>query len=95
MKKKLVAMIVGLSVLLCSCGTTYEDAVNESKNTESRSGGYFTVIAEWDDMKREYSIVYANDTKVKYYIETSGRSRVIIPLYNADGSLQVYDGTEN
>ena len=96
MKKKLMAIIVGLSVILCSCGTTYEEAVNESRAADSRSGGYFTVLTEWSDTKCCYSIVYANDTKVKYYIEEGGYySRAITPLYNADGSLQIYEGAEN
>ena len=35
---------------------------------------------------------YANDTKVMYYIEYGGSSRMITPLYNADGTLQIYQG---
>lgn len=39
-----------------------------------------------------YTIVYANDTKVKYFICSGYNQYGITPLYNADGTLQVYDG---
>ena len=37
-----------------------------------------------------YRIVYANDTKVKYLILSGGNRYGITPLYNSDGTLQVY-----
>ena len=41
----------------------------------------------------KYRTVYANDTQVKYLIsEASYGSHAITPLYNADGTLQIYDG---
>ena len=38
-----------------------------------------------------YKIAYAKDTKVKYLIIVSGYKFGITPLYNADGTLQVYE----
>lgn len=64
----------------------------ESILSDDFGNGYFTVITEWDG----YQIVYANDTKVKYLIFDSGMYRFgITPLYNADGTLQIYEESED
>lgn len=70
--------------------------VNQSESEEyatddSICGNYFTTITEWDDTTAYYKIAYAKDTKVKYLIIVSGYKFGITPLYNADGTLQVYE----
>lgn len=96
MKKQI--LIVALAVVmvhLAGCGTTYQEATGQ---TESNTGGdfgngYFTVITEWGS---GYRIVYANDTKVKYLIMSRSQYMSgITPLYNADGTLQIYEESEN
>ena len=42
-----------------------------------------------------YYIVYANDTKVKYFVKWTGYQFGITPLYNADGTLQIYEESED
>lgn len=96
MKKKILAIIVAATMTLSIIGcTSYQEAANISQENESVCGGYFTVINKWHDWHYDYCIVYANDTKVKYFI-TYGYGNVskfgITPLYNADGTLQVYNG---
>lgn len=86
--KRIIAILC-ICLLLTGCGTNYEDAENVS---ETISGGYFTLIKKWDDSEDVYRIVYANDTKVKYLIWKNGYRGGITPLYNADGSLQLYEG---
>jgi hypothetical protein len=86
--KRIIAILC-LCLLLTGCGTSYKDAVSVS---ETIGGGYFTQIKIWDDSEAFYRIVYANDTKVKYLIWKNGYQGGITPLYNADGSLQVYKG---
>lgn len=57
------------------------------------SGGYFTLLTEWDGggvRGQHCYIVYANDTKVKYLVTLGDVTSGITPLYNADGTLQVY-----
>lgn len=67
-------------------------AVSEEYATDdSICGNYFTTITEWDDTTAYYKIAYAKDTKVKYLIITSNYKFGITPLYNADGTLQVYE----
>ena len=92
MRKKILAMIAAglICVSAAGCGVSYQEAVNANTvNETTEADGYFTEILEWGDT---YRIVYANDTKVKYLIYYSYNLFGITPLYNADGTLQVYDG---
>ena len=94
MKKKIALILVLciMATVLCSCSSSYEEA--KTSNMYDFSNGYFTVIKQWDggmDWPTE-SIVYANDTGVMYYIFLKGHSGGITPLYNADGTLQIYEG---
>lgn len=93
MKKLIVALAVVMVVCLSGCGTTYQEATGqtESNNSSDFGNGYFTVVTEWSG----YQIVYANDTKVKYLIKSAGYHYGITPLYNADGTLQIYEETTN
>lgn len=92
MKKKLIALFVICFMLLSlvGCGKSYQEA------TETHGGnvgnGYFTTIKEWRDSSSNYYIVYANDTKVMYFVSWSAYKFGITPLYNTDGTLQIYDG---
>lgn len=90
MKKRILALALATALLLSGCGSKY----NEEKVTkEDFANGYFTEINSWKNAYGNYKIVYANDTKVKYFIVTGNQyTSGITPLYNADGTLQVYDG---
>ena len=91
--RKIIAILC-VCLLLTGCGTKCEDAEDASKEPEPY-GEYFTLIKEWYDVTGfEYEIVYANDTGVKYLIIKSYYKGGITPLYNADGSLQVYKESE-
>ena len=82
-----------MTMLCAGCGTTYQEVAEVNVTEESYANGYFTVISKWGDADKIFRIVYANDTKVKYFIsEASYGSHAITPLYNADGTLQIYDG---
>ena len=82
-----------LCLLLTGCGTRHKDVEYTSKEMGKE---YFTTIKEWDDTTtgRAYKIVYANDTGVKYLMFRTYYTAGITPLYNADGSLQVYKESE-
>ncbi len=88
-----IAAITLMACFACTaCGTTYQEAVSEEYATDdSICGNYFTTITEWDDTTAYYKIAYAKDTKVKYLIIVSGYKFGITPLYNTDGTLQVYE----
>jgi hypothetical protein len=97
LKNKIVLLL--MCFVLCfgltSCGRNYNNADEDIKSV---FGDYFIKIQEWEDFKfGDFAIVYAKDTKVKYliWLNTYGSgSSKITPLYNADGSLQVYEEDE-
>ena len=92
MKKTLIAVLL-LFVLvfsLTACGVPYEESNKE--NMYQHGNGYFTTVEEWGGGgSLYYSIVYANDTKVMYFIASGGQCYGITPLYNTDGTLQIYN----
>lgn len=98
MKKKLLILLLSGSLTLScvGCGKTYQEATNQTSNQQEEKD-YFTVLTEWSPINNDClitycQIVYANDTKVKYLICHGCYKYGITPLYNTDGSLQVYDG---
>lgn len=99
MKKRLlsVALVVVIVACLVGCGTTYQEATGQTESNASSDfgNGYFTEITSWSDASNNYRIVYANDTKVKYFTVTTGYKFGITPLYNADGTLQIYEESED
>lgn len=93
MKKKVLTLLISctLAFSCVGCSTTYQESIN-TNGKESYGNGYFTVVTKWDEGIKTYRIVYANDTKVKYLIIANVKVYAITPLYNEDGTLQVYDG---
>lgn len=94
MKKKILALLITCTISLSciGCGLTYQEVTDNVSTENDYGNGYFTVISEWG--MGEYRIVYANDTKVKYLVVSRGYHYGITPLYNADGSLQIYNEEE-
>ena len=92
MRKQLLTAIILLCITLTACGTSYQEANNNAVTDYVFGNGYFTQISAWNDSRCNYYILYANDTKVKYFVERDAYRCAITPLYNADGSLQVYEG---
>ena len=77
--KKILVGLVCIAVLLVGCGAGYK---NERKRTF-----YTTVYSD-----SFYLIVYDNDTKVMYHISDGSYNRGnLTPLYNADGTLRVWE----
>ena len=95
MKKRLlsVALAVVMAVCLVGCGTTYQEAAGQAESVDGDdfAQGYFTVVSKWGDAVSTYYIVYAKDTKVKYFVKWHSSQWGITPLYNADGTLQIYE----
>lgn len=96
--KRFLILTITTMMLFSGCKViSYNDVSkeaikNENDNNFKTAYGYFTKIIEWGSLGNEYSIVYANDTKVKYLIAIDGYRYGITPLYNADGTLQIYEG---
>ena len=96
MKKKILAVIAAglICVSVAGCeDISYQEAINNMSDSNNEfCGNYFTTLIEWAGGGGKCRIVYANDTKVKYFISTSGYHFGITPLYNADSTVQIYDG---
>lgn len=91
MKKRFIAIVATLLVAVTMTSCSNGGYNNAETKKESYAGGYFTEIKEWDN---DWHIVYANDTKVMYIIYSKYKRYGISPLYNSDGSLQVYAGED-
>jgi len=92
MKKKitLVLVLCVMTAMLCGCSTSYENAAT---TTDKDYGGYFSVLKEWHDFRiGNCKILYANDTRVMYFYFDGSYTGGITPLYNADGTLQIWEG---
>lgn len=95
-KKTIHLLLCGLLLTGCLFLTgcdTYQEALNAQNQPvkdEPVVETYFTEIISWSEDGINYIMVYANDTKVKYLICQSGYKYGLTPLFNADGSLQLY-----
>ena len=93
MKKFIIALLICTMCFgLASCGVSYEDANTEQ---EDMFNGYFTAVKTWSEAGTGCYILYAKDTGVMYFYFCSGYGHGITPLYNADGTLQVYEGFDS
>lgn len=96
MKKKLLAILIGcvLTFSLVGCGNdTYDNAKKGGVTDDDWGDGYFTIIESWGGVgAHQFMIVYANDTKVMYFIDANSIAGGMTPLYNPDGTIKVYDG---
>ena len=84
----LVVLVIGLVVQLVGCGIA---------GPSTQEGGRFVEIREESGiiMGTDYRIVYDRTTKVMYYMSDSMYNHCsLCPLYNADGSVMIYDGND-
>ena len=95
MKKK-----VALALVLCFA-TVMLYGCSDSPTIESfqpnDSNDYFITIEDcgtyiMDGWSVSLYVVYARDTHVKYLIGIGVKKSMITPLYNTDGTLQIYKG---
>lgn len=88
MKKKIAAIILTISMCVSMSGCS-----DDGTSGNQVEYGYFIELESNGNM----TIVYDRETKVKYYIydgvgDSHRHCFGITPIYNADGSLQVYKG---
>lgn len=95
MNRKILAFLMCVILIIicsgCNSNITDKEAQNIQPEEKTFAVGYFTVLKEWYEGRIGYKIVYANDTKVKYFVIFSEKKADITPLYNADGTLQIYE----
>jgi hypothetical protein len=93
MKRKTIALISIIGVLLTACGGA------RSYQTESTNDVLFDQFVVVED--REYNvirdnwydfyIVYDKDTKVMYYFANGYDRAMLSPVYNSDGTVKVWE----
>lgn len=90
MIKNFLRIILGIVIcLFCtSCGINNENANNSS--IQVNKSEHFTIIEKSGDLNNTYEIIYTNNAGVKYLIWKGHRSGSTTPLYNSDGTLQIY-----
>lgn len=72
-------------------GVIKEETKQTEQTEETNIGGQcFITENKWYDGASTYRVVYAIDTKVKYLVITGRYGSSVTPLYNADGTLQVF-----
>lgn len=85
MKKQIlsVALAVVMAVCLVGCGDT------ENVNDDTSMFALIETTCDWQ-------IVYHKETKVMYAVSDGDYNRgIFTPLYNADGTLQIYEESED
>lgn len=76
--KKLLVVLACIVVLLVGCGAGYTN----------KEEAFYTVVYS----NNSYLVVYDNYTKVMYHMNIGSYNRGnITPLYNADGTLRVWE----
>lgn len=77
--KKILAVIACLGILLAGCGAGYTTKQEET---------FYTTVYDGPG----YEILYDNRTRVMYHMSDSSYNRGnLTPLYNADGTLRVWE----
>lgn len=87
MKKRFlsVALAVVITACLVGCGQEMQD------KSDKDSPSMFVCI----ETTKNWKVVYHKDTKVMYAVSNRRYNRgVFSPLYNADGTLQIYEESE-
>lgn len=82
------ALICGIMFTGCKTRVTedvdnalYQNAFNQFVVIEERYNAKYGTL----------SIMYDKDTKVMYYMITSGSQCGLTPIYNTDGSVRIYE----
>ena len=94
MKKKVAAIVLGLSMCISMTGCSSEGIEgNEGDITPTNNvlgNKYFDLVNIYENGCT--NIVYDKNTSVMYFLRSNGNSFGITPIYNSDGTLKLYEG---
>ena len=89
MKKKILAVALGLTLCLGMTGcTTKGDIEPESSIIGNK---YIDLVTIYRDNDNNTEVAYDKNTKVMYFFKRSGYQFGITPIYNSDGTVKLYD----
>lgn len=99
----LFTIFMAICVIILGLFTMRKDtnSVNEllsylicAKNVDKENNEYFDLVVIYEDSSST-KIAYDKNTGVMYYIKSNFYAYGITPIYNADGSLKLYEGENN
>ena len=88
MKKKILAVALGLTLCLGMTGCTKGDIEPESSIIGNK---YIDLVTIYRDNDNNTEVAYDKNTKVMYFFEQNGYHFGITPIYNSDGTVKLYD----
>ena len=89
MKKKILAVALGLALCFGMTGCTKGDIEPESSRLANK---YIDLVTIYKDDNHNTKVLYDKNTKVMYFVIWSGYQFGITPIYNSDGTVKLYDG---
>lgn len=95
MKKKILALLICITMIICvACACSEDSSAIEQITTTDEM--FFCVQTIGLPNSSNMYILVDNDTKVMYALTIAGGSynrgtSSVTPLYNADGSLKLYE----
>lgn len=89
MKKKILAVALGLTLCFGLTGCTKGDI---EPNSSCLANKYIDLVTIYKDDEYKTEVVYDKNTKVMYFLKSSGQRFGITPIYNSDGTVKLYDG---
>ena len=88
MKKKILAVVLGLTLCFGMTGCTKGDIEPESNILGNKYIDLVTIYIGDKDTE----VLYDKNTKVMYFVKRTGYQFGITPIYNSDGTVKLYDG---
>lgn len=91
-KSALLTAFIAIGVIILGLLTMQKDTNSVIElNTDKRNNEYFNLVVIYEDSSST-EIAYDKNTGVMYYIKSNFYTYGITPIYNADGSLKLYEG---
>ncbi len=91
-KSALLTAFIAIGVIILGFLTMRKDTNSVIElNTDKRNNEYFNLVVIYEDSSST-EIAYDKNTGVMYYIKSNFYAYGITPIYNADGSLKLYEG---
>ena len=89
MKKKILSIVLGLTLCFGMTGCTKGDIKPESSILGNK---YIDLVTIYKDDNYSTEVLYDKNTKVMYFVKYSSHRFGITPIYNSDGTVKLYDG---
>ena len=89
MKKKILAVVLGLTLCFGMTGCTKGDIEPERSGLANK---YIDLVTIYKNDDYRTKVLYDKNTKVMYFVQWSNYQFGITPIYNSDATVKLYDG---